>query len=337
MQTEKYPITSTENIPLKGIILDAGTQMRDATDETIIEEYTGVAKAAKKAEEPQPFPAVDVFSDPSSGAVILADGFKRYAAHKGAKLDEIKANIRLGTERDAILFAIGANNKHGERRSAGTLKNCVLALCKDPEWTKMSDRAMAEVIGCAPGTVANYRPAAAKPTTVVTKAGVSMDTSAIKSPEVAAKKAEEKQEEKVQKKAAKAAGKKPAKKAPAKKTEGTAAHALESEISIIERNVGGKEGKGVGESLRTGTLKLTPAAIKEWAGMKPNDQKWITPLVMERDFKPTAALELLTGEVSEKLLTEMLFRAMAGGGKATINQKVNGCGIRLTAEISKKR
>jgi ParB-like chromosome segregation protein Spo0J len=39
----------------------------------------------------------------------LADGFHRVAAAKSVNLEELPAEIRVGTKREAMLYACGAN------------------------------------------------------------------------------------------------------------------------------------------------------------------------------------------------------------------------------------
>ena len=48
-------------------------------------------------------------------------------------LTEIEAEIRDGTRRDAILYAVGANSDHGMKRSNRDKRNAVMTLLKDPE------------------------------------------------------------------------------------------------------------------------------------------------------------------------------------------------------------
>lgn len=85
------------------------------------------------------FPAVIVFFD---GQIHwLADGFHRLRASRIARRQQISVELRQGTRRDALQFAIGANANHGLRRSNADKRRAVqLALKEFPE---MSDRAIA--------------------------------------------------------------------------------------------------------------------------------------------------------------------------------------------------
>src|ERR1035437_8734024 len=61
------------------------------------------------------FPPVVVFQN--DGEFIMADGFHKFRSARRAKLTHILAEIRKGTRTDALRFALGANHKHGLRRS----------------------------------------------------------------------------------------------------------------------------------------------------------------------------------------------------------------------------
>src|SRR2546428_8679825 len=59
------------------------------------------------------FPPVVVFHDQEKDEYWLSDGFHRCVAAKEAGLTEINADVQVGTRRDAILYAVGANAAHG--------------------------------------------------------------------------------------------------------------------------------------------------------------------------------------------------------------------------------
>jgi hypothetical protein len=58
-------------------------------------------------------------------------------------LSEILAEIRPGTERDALLFAISANTDHGLPRTNVDKRKAVMLLLADAEWSQWSDREIA--------------------------------------------------------------------------------------------------------------------------------------------------------------------------------------------------
>src|SRR5271169_1225565 len=91
------------------IRLDAGTQTRAQIDEATVEEY---AEAMLRGDK---FPPVIVFQN--DGEYIMADGFHRFRSARKARLTHILAEIRKGSRQDALRFALGANHKHGLRRT----------------------------------------------------------------------------------------------------------------------------------------------------------------------------------------------------------------------------
>lgn len=121
------------------IRIDGGTQPRQSINEQVVSEYAEALQAGEK------LPPVVVFHDGTDH--WLADGFHRYHAHRKAKRKDIAADVREGTRRDAVLFSVGANAAHGLRRTNDDKRRAVLTLLEDAEWSKWSDRQIAEACG----------------------------------------------------------------------------------------------------------------------------------------------------------------------------------------------
>lgn len=120
-----------EMIAIAKLRRDGGTQPRAMLDPATVDAYAdGVREGAS-------FPPVIVFYDGTSH--WLADGFHRTEAHAVAGCEEIAADIRTGTQRDAVLFACGANATHGLRRTTEDKRRAVILLLSDPEWAGWSD------------------------------------------------------------------------------------------------------------------------------------------------------------------------------------------------------
>jgi hypothetical protein len=83
------------------------------------------------------FPQATVFFD--GAEYWLADGFHRIIAAKSLGLTEIGADVRAGTRRDAILYAVGANSAHGLKRTNRDKRNAAMTLLRDPEWAQWSN------------------------------------------------------------------------------------------------------------------------------------------------------------------------------------------------------
>ena len=136
-------------LPLTLLRLDGGTQTRAALDTDTAAEYAEAMKAGAS------FPPVVVFHDGS--AYWLADGFHRVEAARQAGMMSIKATIEAGSNRDACLYAIGANQAHGLRRTNADKRRAVQALLNDSEWGNWSDREIAKRCGVSHPFVAKLR------------------------------------------------------------------------------------------------------------------------------------------------------------------------------------
>jgi hypothetical protein len=64
----------------------------------------------------------------------LSDGFHRVFAPRKAGLTEIAAEVRPGTQRDALVFDISANSVHGLARSNADKRHAVALVLADSEW-----------------------------------------------------------------------------------------------------------------------------------------------------------------------------------------------------------
>ena len=136
-------------LKLTDVRTDGGTQSRVAFNEATVSEY--VEALADGAD----FPAIIVFYDGEFH--WPADGFHRLAAHERAGLPEIEADVREGTQRDAITFSLSANETHGLRRTQADKRNAVLTALADPEWSKLSGREIAKLCNVSHDLVARVK------------------------------------------------------------------------------------------------------------------------------------------------------------------------------------
>ena len=143
---------------LNAIRIDGGTQSRVEISTDVAGEYAEAIKAGAE------FPPVVVFHDGAD--YWLADGFHRFHAHAKAGKASIPAEVKAGTQRDAVLYSLGANCAHGLRRSNADKRKAVSAMLADAEWSQWSDRKIAEACGVSHTFVANLR----KPDEVATVA-----------------------------------------------------------------------------------------------------------------------------------------------------------------------
>jgi len=122
-------------VKLDKIYIDGGTQPRVEIDEDLVAEY------ADEMRDGDTFPPVILFND--GAKYWLADGFHRYHASKKVGYLEIEADVKNGTKRDAVLYSVSANGKHGKRRTNPDKRKAVKTLLEDEEWSQWSDREIA--------------------------------------------------------------------------------------------------------------------------------------------------------------------------------------------------
>jgi hypothetical protein len=131
-------------VPLDRIATDEKGQTRVKVRPAVVREYAA-AMAEQIGEGGMRFPPVILFTD-GSDFYWLGDGFRRVFAARKAGLSEIAAEVRAGTQRDAVLFGIGANRAHGLPRSNADKRHAVALILADPEWSQWNDREIARRI-----------------------------------------------------------------------------------------------------------------------------------------------------------------------------------------------
>ncbi len=125
-----------KDLLLDEITLDSDTQPRVEANRRALEEYAELVRY-----EEEQFPPVVVFWD--GQRYLLADGYHRYAAYKGGWRKTIPCRIYSGSKRDAVLYSVGANGRHGLNMTNADKRRVVIKLLEDPEWSQWSDREIA--------------------------------------------------------------------------------------------------------------------------------------------------------------------------------------------------
>lgn len=138
-------------LPLDKVRLDPALQMRVELDPDTVAEYADAIRAGCT------FPPIVVFWDFVERVYWLADGFHRWYAFLAAGRKHIECDVREGTRRDAILYAVGANTKHGRRRDRADCRRAVVTLLDDPEWVRWSNREIARRCGVSDYLVRSIR------------------------------------------------------------------------------------------------------------------------------------------------------------------------------------
>jgi hypothetical protein len=142
-----------QRIPFAKITVDAAVQQRAAGKSQHV-----VADYAEAMSDGVAFPPIDVFRD-EDGAFYLANGFHRLDAQQSAypDVEDIECRVHLGNRDDALLFACGANARHGLRRSGRDKMKAVTTLLRSEKWSGWSDREIARQGGVSHGFVAAAR------------------------------------------------------------------------------------------------------------------------------------------------------------------------------------
>ncbi len=151
---DEAPGLPEQLVDQKLIRLDGGTQLREL-DQATVAAYAEAKKAGAK------FPAIDLFFDGKD--YWPGDGFHRFFADKACGHPKTFSRIHQGTQRDAILFSLGANETHGKRRSADDKRRAVLRLLEDAEWKQNSDSWIATAANVSQPFVSSIRREIDKP------------------------------------------------------------------------------------------------------------------------------------------------------------------------------
>ena len=126
-----------QKIKLSYITVDPELQPRAGMNLETIEDY---ASDMRRGDQ---FPPLVVVHDGKS-SYWLADGFHRLGAARAIGSKTILCEVRHGGKREALLYSVGCNAAHGQRRSNDDKRQAVSKLLKDKNWGKWSDREIAK-------------------------------------------------------------------------------------------------------------------------------------------------------------------------------------------------
>jgi uncharacterized ParB-like nuclease family protein len=128
------------------------TQARVRLDPATIQDY------AEAMTEGATFPPVILFREREGELYWIGDGYHRIEAARQVGFKTITAEVRRGGPREALLWAAGANQTHGLRRTNADKRRAVLILLQDAEWRQWSDRQIARHCGVSHEFVRGLRP-----------------------------------------------------------------------------------------------------------------------------------------------------------------------------------
>ena len=136
-------------VSIDSIRIDGGTQTRELINETTVAQYT------EDLFNGCIFPPIEIFDD--GVHKWLVDGFHRLFSHKRADFKEIEVKVHQGTLRDAQLYALGVNDKHGLQRTNADKRKAVMIALNDLEWQDYSDTQIAKICNVSATFVAKCR------------------------------------------------------------------------------------------------------------------------------------------------------------------------------------
>jgi hypothetical protein len=128
-----------KRIRLDQIVHDAGTQARASISEETVSDY------AERMQAGDTFPAVVLFHD--GNHYYTGDGFHRILASQRIGCVDIDAEVRKGTQKDALWYALGANKINGHRMTGEDKRHAILLALTT--WPEKSQNMIAEQIGCS--------------------------------------------------------------------------------------------------------------------------------------------------------------------------------------------
>jgi hypothetical protein len=135
-----------EKIELALLKLDGGTQPRQMIDAETVATYS--ERMERKSgivvdPEGRPFDPLIVYFDGEHH--WLADGFHRADGARKKGYVDFQAEVRQGTQRDAVAYSLGANATHGKPRTNADKRRVVVRALSDREWSLLSDREIARL------------------------------------------------------------------------------------------------------------------------------------------------------------------------------------------------
>lgn len=145
----EYEDGKVYRLAIRKIKTTGGVQPREQINKDYVDE---LAEAIRSGAE---LPPVVAFYDGKT--FWLSDGYHRHAAHLRAKLDDIRVEVRLGTQRDAVLHGAGANGFHGLRLTNADKRRNVMRFLNDETWHRWTNSRIAKACGVSDTFVESLR------------------------------------------------------------------------------------------------------------------------------------------------------------------------------------
>ena len=137
------------HIGLSTIRIDCNTQSRESISPEVVDQY------AEDMQGGNIFPSVIVYYDGTF--YYLVDGHHRYHAAMKIGAPSLECTVVDGTLREAVLFSMTVNSKHGLPRSRADKRYCILRMLDDIEYGEYSDNHIAKLCHVSHHLVATIR------------------------------------------------------------------------------------------------------------------------------------------------------------------------------------
>jgi hypothetical protein len=134
-------------VDIADLVLDQRLQARAEVDRVVIDDYSEGWKDQEK------FPPIRIIV--VDGSKYVVDGFLRVMSASNAGVISVPAVVKPGTWDDAVAFAVGANAKHGARRSSADKRKAVTMAIT--QWPDRSDRLIAGMVKVSVPLVGSVR------------------------------------------------------------------------------------------------------------------------------------------------------------------------------------
>jgi len=141
---------SLTELPLSELEVHKDVQVR-AVKPTIVREYATDIKSGAV------FPPITVFVEDGSSRYIVADGHHTREAALMAGHESFQCVTKDGGVHEALQHALGCNVEHGYRRTKEQTHSVVTKALLDPEFSKWSNRRVADLCRVDEKTVRNVK------------------------------------------------------------------------------------------------------------------------------------------------------------------------------------
>ena len=142
-----------EMIDIDTIEREQTTQARASLNEAALSDY----QEFLMSDSANQLPPILLFYCRDSGGYYIGDGWHRFFAYELQAREKIPATVHAGSERKALIYALGANEDHGARRTPEDKRNAVTIALSDDEFVGWSDREVAELCSVSRGLVGAVR------------------------------------------------------------------------------------------------------------------------------------------------------------------------------------